>query len=546
MVRDVDALTGRTFDVLVIGGGIYGLTIAYDAAQRGLSVALIDRDDFGSGASFNHLRTIHGGLRYLQTLDIVRARESMIERRTIATIAPHHVRPLPFAVPVGGSLARSAAAMRAGFLIDRLLTRDRNRGVPPSHALPPGRLVGGDELRRLAAEAPRWSVAAVWYDYVTTEADRLTFAFALAAAGHGATLANHVEATALIVSGDRVTGARARDRLGARDLEIAARITVGATAGDVDALLASIGRSTGMPRLKALNLVTRREAAGLAVGSRSSSGRYLFRVPWRGRALFGTWEAGVSSRGLRQIDEDEVVRFLGELNVAFPDLALTLDDVTMVHSGIVPGVAVDGAIALAGHEQVRDHAAGSAPRFEGLMSVAGAKYTTARAVAERVTDRLVAKLEKQAAACRTASTPLPGGDVGDVSASVNTLRTEYPGLSDEVIGHLVDAYGSGCANVLGLCAIRPELAKPISESSPVIGAELVRAVQEEMAETLADAIVRRTPLGALGHPGEVALRRAADLVGAARGWPEERRQREIAAVEQFYASVQGRVNASKT
>src|SRR5579871_5769709 len=99
MTRDSTQLTGRTFDVLVIGGGVYGLTIAYDAAQRGLSVALVERNDFGSGSSFNHLRTIHGGLRYLQTLDIRRARESVRERRTLATIAPHLVKPLPFALP---------------------------------------------------------------------------------------------------------------------------------------------------------------------------------------------------------------------------------------------------------------------------------------------------------------------------------------------------------------------------------------------------------------------------------------------------------------
>src|SRR3989475_11552825 len=105
MHRDLDLLIGRTFDVLVVGGGIYGLTIAYDAAQRGLSVALIERADFGSGASFNHLRTIHGGLRYLQTLDLGRARESIIERRIIARIAPHAVRPVAFVLPLSRSLA---------------------------------------------------------------------------------------------------------------------------------------------------------------------------------------------------------------------------------------------------------------------------------------------------------------------------------------------------------------------------------------------------------------------------------------------------------
>src|SRR5438105_14331795 len=133
MLRDLDRLTERTFDVLVVGGGIYGLAIAYDAAQRGLATALVERDDFGSGASSNHLRTIHGGLRYLQTLDIARAGESVRERRTFARIAPHAVRPAPFALPLYRSITRGKLAMRAGFLLDRFVSAGRNRGVAASH-----------------------------------------------------------------------------------------------------------------------------------------------------------------------------------------------------------------------------------------------------------------------------------------------------------------------------------------------------------------------------------------------------------------------------
>src|SRR3954471_6696337 len=132
MVRDLDRLSGRTFDILVVGGGIYGLTIAYDAAQRGLSVALVERDDFGSGATFNHLRTIHGGLRYLQSAAVGRARESMRERRTLARIAPHGVEPLSFALPLYRSLLRGKTAMRLGFLADRVVSVGRNRRVPPA------------------------------------------------------------------------------------------------------------------------------------------------------------------------------------------------------------------------------------------------------------------------------------------------------------------------------------------------------------------------------------------------------------------------------
>src|SRR5262247_1081879 len=141
MLRDPDLLTTRTFDLLVVGGGIYGLTIACDSAQRGLSVALVEQHDFGSGTSFNHLRTIHGGLRYLQTLDVGRARESVRERRTLARIAPHSVRPVPFVLPLYRSLLRGKLALRAGFLIDRLIAWDRNAGVPAGLRLPAGRVV---------------------------------------------------------------------------------------------------------------------------------------------------------------------------------------------------------------------------------------------------------------------------------------------------------------------------------------------------------------------------------------------------------------------
>jgi len=196
MIRDLDRLAGTSFDVLVVGGGIYGLTIAYDAAQRGLSVALVERDDFGSGASFNHLRTIHGGLRYLQTGDIARARESVRERRTTARIAPHTVKPLAFALPVYRSLTHCKMAMRAGFLLDRIVAAGRNRGVPPTHHLPGGRVYSRAAAIQQFPGLRRQGLtgAAVWSDYVTVEPDRLTFSYALAAAEHAAVLAIHVEA----------------------------------------------------------------------------------------------------------------------------------------------------------------------------------------------------------------------------------------------------------------------------------------------------------------------------------------------------------------
>jgi glycerol-3-phosphate dehydrogenase len=541
MIRDLDRLTASPFDVLVVGGGICGLTIAYDAAQRGLAVALIERDDFGSGASFNHLRTIHGGLRYLQKLDVPRARESVRERRTLARIAPHSVEPLPFAVPLYRSIFRGKLVMHAGFLFDRLAAADRNRGVQAALRLPAGRVIGRTSAVQRFPGLRRQGLtgAAVFYDYVTPESDRLTFSFALAAARNGAALANHVQALAPLTGPAdrrRIMGVRARDAVGGREIEIRASITVNAAGSAVDRLLEPVGLSSGIPMLKAFNLVTRRDAGDEALGGRSTLGRNLFLVPWRERAIFGTWESDRPAGRDSVIDDSrDIAAFIGELNQAFPALDLTPADITLVHRGIVPAAVRGSRVSLAGADQIIDH---SRDGVHGIITVSSAKYTTARAVAERVTTKLLSRLERPPVPCRTAATALPGGSLRDVGLAIAEARRDHDeGLPSDTIPHLVAAYGSNYRDVLELAVKRPEWRTRIAADSPVIGAQLVHAVRSEMATTLADAVIRRTPLGALGHPGEAALERAASIVASELKWSDERKRAEIAAVNTFYASV---------
>jgi glycerol-3-phosphate dehydrogenase len=285
--------------------------------------------------------------------------------------------------------------------------------------------------------------------------------------------------------------------------------------------------------LKAMNLVTRRDAGDEALGGRSSSGRNLFLVPWRERALFGTWE---SSRPCDPEDgtvtEEEVTAFMAELNQAFPALDLTLADVTLVHRGVVPAAVKGDTIGLEGHEQIRDHAAQG---FQGLVTVAGTKFTTARGVAERVVNTVLSKLQQKPVPCRTAATPLPGGSLRDIGLAIADARREFDeGLPTDTIPHLIAAYGSRYRDVMEIAGTRADLRTRLAPDSPVIGAELVLAARKEMAPTLADAVIRRTPLGALGHPGDPALARAAAIVGGELGWTDERKQQEVAAVTDFY------------
>jgi glycerol-3-phosphate dehydrogenase len=392
-------------------------------------------------------------------------------------------------LPLSPSLTQGALAMRAGFLLDRAVSRDRNDGVAESLQLPGGRVVTQAEALNGFDESLRNGIrgeAATWYDYATTDADRLTLAWGIAATNHGASLANYVEATSLILEGGRAIGVHATDRLSGRKLEIAARLVINATGGAVDRLLGASGLVFSVPMLKAMNLITNRVAPAAALGARGPSGRALFAVPWKGRALFGTWESPKPcAPDDTTISGDEVRSFVLEINQAFPALSLTPQDVTLVHRGVVPAVIrTDGRVALEGHEQVCDHADRG---VEGLITVAGTKYTTARAVAERVTNRIYSKLGQSPVPCRTAETPLP--------------------------------FTNGATDAL-----------------------LTQAARQEMVITLEDAVVRRTPLGALGHPGKDVLEHAAATVGDALGWDEARRRAEIDAIGRFY----GRSNAWMT
>ena len=478
--RDINRLSTESFDVLVIGGGIYGLTIACDAAQRGLSVALIDANDFGSGTTFNHLRTIHGGLRYLQTLDLSRARESIRERRALARVAPWAVRPLPFVLPLYRSLTRGPLAMRAAFALDSLVAWDRNDGLSESLHLPAGKVVSRDEAFAMAPELAGQNIvgAAVWYDFVAWDADRLTLSWALSASEHDATLANYIEATALVAEQGRVVGALAIDRISGDPLRVSARTVVNATGARLNSLLQPFAAAVVLPLLQAMNIVTTREAPKSALGGRSRAGRNLFLVPWHGRALFGTGESGVLCDSSRtSVDEVALVAFLAELNEAFPSYRLRRDEVSLVHRGVVPArMQHDQTPTLEGHDCVFEH---RAQGLAGLVSVAGTKYTTARGVAERIVDRVCVLLQRATPPSVSASRPLP---------------------------HV-----------------------------PLEGDALLRYVSEhEMVLTLADAVVRRTRLGALGCPDAAALTHAAAIVGDVLRWSPSRQTDEIAAVRALY------------
>ncbi len=470
MKRDLGALTGREHDVLVIGGGIHGAFAAWDAAQRGLLTALVEAEDFGAGTSWNSLKTIHGGLRYLQSLDLPRMRESIRERRTLLAIAPELVRPLAFVVPTYGHGIKGREALALALRINDLVSADRNAGLAPAQWLAPSRSLSRDEFLRLVpgASAERLTGGGIWIDAQVESSERLVVGLLHAAAECGAALANHARVTRALRRDGRIVGVSVLDALGGGALEVRARQVLNAAGPGMDDVLASLGvRRTPVPLLRALNLVLKRSVAkGHAIGA-LSSGRYLFLVPWRERAMIGTDYVPASGAS----DPAEARRFLEEASRAFPWAKLGMEDVALVHRGRVPGL---DAKRLAVRHLLLDHAAEGAP---GLSSVQGVKYTTARAVAEEAIDRLCHKLG-QARPSRTAATRL---------LHARALEGALP-------------------------------------------TRALQAVREEMALTLPDAVLRRLDLGTAGPAAAADVEIVAQTLATEQGWDQARVEAEKQAL----------------
>ena len=536
MTRDVTSLTARRFDLLVIGGGIHGLAIAYDAAQRGLATALVERDDFGSGSSFNHAKTVHGGLRSLQTGDLAKARFSIRERRAMARIAPALVTPLAFMMGTTRKLTRSTLAMRAGFLLDAAIGFDRNAGVEPHLRLPAGQVLGRGAYEAAYGANARADVTGVarWCDYHMPESDRLTLAFAQAAAAHGAVLVNHAEATDPLIRDGRVRGVRAVDRLTGSTCEIEARLTVNAAGAACRPWMERFGAPPAFALLKAMNLVTSRPAGPVALSAPTAGGRLLLIMPWQGRMLVGTSHSDLAAEpdDTRVLDA-ELRGFVAEVNSAFPALELTEQEVTLVHRGVVPAVRNRrGVLGLMGHHRIHDH---ERDGVSGALSVAGVKYTTARGVAEQIVDLAVAKLGAACPPCRTGSGRLPHWDFPSLEEESTRARIELrETLAPGTAAALVSTHGTAWQAVAARVRRDASEAEPLAAGLPIPLAVVRHAIDEEMACTLCDVLIRRLPAGAGGYPGNEAVERCASVMAAHLGWDSHRLAAEIDAVRAFY------------
>jgi glycerol-3-phosphate dehydrogenase len=528
MRREPRALQGE-FDLLVVGGGIYGACIARLAARSGLRVALIERGDFGGGVSRNSLKIVHGGFRYIQHLDVPRIRESVRAQRAWLQAAPHLVRPLCCVIPAYGHGARGPAVYAGGVLAYALAAGQRNRGLEGRSRLPRSGVVSRRSLlaRYPALERGDLTGGAYWYDAQLLDAGRVTLECLQDACDHGAVVVNHVAAVAPLLGEGRLLGVRARDELGGEEFELRARVTVnvaGAHAGDW--LAGSDGRlrvATSRIWTRNINIVTRRlfaseEAVG--VGSRrpadstvGKANRLFFVTPWRDCSIVGTSHTrhDAPAAALKAHVAADVAGFLEEARAALPSLGLGPDDIRSVHSGLTPA---ESDVGRAKRGLVIDHARSDG--IQGLLTVLGIKFTTAPTVAMDLMPRILAAAGRSTREAADFGTLLPGAP------------TQLPERAPWETGAGGEADWARWTYGTRWDALAAQLPRAgLDEDEWVFRCRVSHGIEHEMVVRLADALYRASDLAERGLLDERRIDWCAQEMARRLGWDAARRATEL-------------------
>jgi glycerol-3-phosphate dehydrogenase len=472
---------------------------------------------------------VHGGVRYLEHGHLHLVFESSRERRTLMRIAPHLVRPLRFTWPVYRGARIPRWKLSAGlFMYDALAvfrnvknhrSLDAAAVIAQEPALRRDELLGGAE----------------YYDAATDDA-RLALANVLSAAEHGAVVVNHASLVRFTRDGGRVTGAVVHDTESGADIRVRASVVVNATGPWTDTVRAlDVGESPNAVRAtKGVHISVRRErlaTQGALTLLSPVDGRVMFALPSTATTIIGTTDTPTSERPdeVRASPED-IDYLLATANLFFPSARLTPEDVIAAWAGIRPLVASGFTRdpASASREHRIDRSA------TGVISVSGGKLTTYRSVAEEVASTVERALGRRPFRSTTARRPLPGGDVRSVDEALRAAELE---VGDAIIARrLVEAHGTQWREVSALTAQEPALARRIVRDLPYLLAEVVYAVEREMAVTLADVLIRRLRIAyEVADHGRSASRVATAVLARRLGWDNARARTEI---ERYEADVQ--------
>jgi glycerol-3-phosphate dehydrogenase len=536
------SLATKTFDVLVIGGGVTGVGAALDAASRGLKVALVEASDLASGTSSRSSKLIHGGLRYLEQYDFKLVREALHERELmVSSLAPHLVKPLAFLYPLHEKV-RERTYVGAG-----LALYDALRGF--QRALPGHKHISQKKIAEIAPSLrPDLVTGAVKYFDAQVDDARHTMMIARTAARHGAVIATNIRVESLVREGKRVLGVKARDIESGKLITIKATATVMCAGIWSDELHDSFGLKPGynVTMSKGVHIVLPKKAIaskeGIILKTELS---VLFLIPWANKWIVGTTDTPYTADRRAPLAEREDVEYIiKEANKVLKP-KLKIEDVIGVYAGLRPLVAnkKDSATTKLSREHTVDR---SAP---GFVSIAGGKYTTYRVMGKDVIDLAGIELRRLIPESVTEKLPIVGADGYFALVQQAERIAEESGLGVDSVVHLLNRYGSLISEVLEIIHDDPKLAKPLTKDLPYLKAEIYYAASHEGARSVDDVISRRTRLAFEAPHSAVDLANdVATIIAPVLKWtPKQKKdsvnayldlaEREIESIEEALASA---------
>ena len=534
-----DFKSAREYDLIIVGGGITGAAVAYDAVLRGLSVALVEREDFGSKTSSATSKLIHGGLRYLANFELGLVRESLKERRVLENIAPNFVYPIPnMVITDKKSFQTKKFTLKIGMILYDILSYDKKFTWDKSKKLPGHRSYGREATIAVepAVEKSDLTGSLVYYDCASIFPERLTLAFIKSAAYNGADVANYTEVNGFITEGNRIKGVTAKDKISGKRIKITGKLVVNCAGPWADRVLSISGKlphAGELRRSEGIHIITKKITEKHLVTAVTPSGRHIFIIPWRGHSLIGTTDTEyLGSPDDWKVTRKSIEGLIEEVNISFSDrIKISYDDILYCYVGLRPLVETEtkdeDVYQSSRKYEIFDN---SKDGIEGLITVEGGKYTTSRNLAVNVVNAACRKLGIKAAGSGTDKNFLAGSEIEDIEAFVRYCEELYDKFDKKHIDYLSRIYGTEIDSVMNIAAENRKYSEPLTPDGEML-AQVVYAVREEMALTLNDILFRRTGIGTLGHPGKTVIKKVADTAGELLGWDAKRKKDEISEAE---------------
>jgi glycerol-3-phosphate dehydrogenase len=520
MKRNFENLAPKTFDLIVVGGGIIGTGVARDAALRGLDVLLVEKEDFACGTTSRSTRLIHGGLRYLRMLELKLVRQDLHEREVLLHIAPHLVNRLSFTIPLLRSKPFFRASLPFGLLLYDILAAGKS--LPSRQHLSREKTL---EMEPALAAVQGLLGSYLYYDCQARNMERLCLENALGAAEKGACVLNHTEATDFIYEQGEVKGIRLRDKINNQDYTARGRFVLNASGPWANLVLNQLDlRQRGKIQLtKGIHLVTRKLANQALVLFAKSDGRLFFIIPWHDWSLIGTTDTHYTGAPDNVRAEKEDVDYLvTETSQYFP--GFKMEDIYYAMAGLRPLADIEekAESRVSRAHRLIDHE--KEDQLKGFISILGGKITAYRAIAEEAVDLVCHKL-KLKELCQTAQTPLPGAPALSQEAMVE-IAVDHK-LPAPTVSYLADIYGSRIYQVLKYVSEDHGLAGPMAPGYPDIRAQIKHAVLEEEALTVNDFLFRRSLLGLRPDQGQAAVEVIAQSMAGLLKWSSVEKQNQI-------------------